>query len=93
VKRFHARLFGPAIDSGVPVQPVMLRYLQAGRPYPGITFLPGEHFMDNFLRLLRQPPCTAEVKILLPIEPADKLRRQLATEATAQSPAPQPARH
>lgn len=83
VKRFHARLFGAAIDSGKLVQPVTLRYLRAGQPYHDITFLPNEHFMHNFFRLLRQPACTAEVVILPVINPAGKQRRNLASEAQA----------
>lgn len=83
VKRFHARLFGAAIDSGKPVQPVMLRYLRAGRPYHAITFLQNEHFLHNFLRLLGQPACTAVVIILPAISPAGKQRRSLASEAQA----------
>ena len=81
VKRFHARLFGAAIDSGAPVQPVMLRYRSQGRPYPEITFLEKEHFMANFFRLLRQPPCTAEVAVLPLIRSGGKQRRVLAQEA------------
>lgn len=81
VKRFHARLFGAAIESAKPVQPVMLRYQRAGRPYPEITFLPREHFMANFFRLLRQPACVAEVSILPPIVPQGKQRRELASDA------------
>jgi len=85
VKHFHARMFGAAIDSGMPVQPVMLRYLHlSGREvYKDITFLPRETFMSNFLRLLRQPPCIAEVRVLAPIAPQGKQRRELASEAQA----------
>ena len=81
VKRFHARLFGAAIESAVPVQPVMLRYQRNGYAYPEITFLRGEHFMANFFRLLRQAPCTAEVAILPTVAPEGKQRRELASEA------------
>ena len=83
VKRFHARLFGAAIDSKVPVQPVMVRYLRDGQPYPDITFLPGEHFGTNILRLLRQPPCVAEVHILAEIPSLGCQRRELAMQAEA----------
>ena len=81
VKYFHARLFAAAIEAQVPVQPVMLRYLGDGRRYHEITFLPGEHFMANFLRLLMQKRCVADVQVLPLIEPAGKQRRQLAGEA------------
>jgi 1-acyl-sn-glycerol-3-phosphate acyltransferase len=83
VKRFHARLFGPAIDLAAPVQPVMLRYSRGGRPYPEITFLPGEPFLANFFRLLTQAPCLAEVHLLPRIEAAGRQRREVAAEAEA----------
>ena len=78
VKRFHARMFAAAIETSTPVQPVMLRYLRAGRLYPEITFLPGEGFLANFVRLLCQRPCIAEVRVLDPIDPAGKMRADLA---------------
>ena len=70
VKRFHARLFAASIEAGVPVQPVMLRYLRDGARYDDITFLPGENFMVNFVRLLMQKRCVADVHVLPLIETA-----------------------
>lgn len=81
VKRFHGRLFAAAIETGVPVQPLMLRYLRDGRHEHDMTFLPGEHFVGNFFRLLRQPACDAEVAVLGRVDPRGKQRRLLATEA------------
>ena len=81
VKRFHARMFGAAINAAAPVQPVMLRFSRAGALYEDITFRPGEHFLANFFRLLAQPRCIAEVEFLPPVAPAGKQRRQLAEEA------------
>jgi 1-acyl-sn-glycerol-3-phosphate acyltransferase len=78
IKRFHARMFGPALDSGTRVQPVMIRYLRNGQHEPAMTFLPGENFIANFFRLLAQQPCVAEIAILAPIDPAGLQRRQLA---------------
>lgn len=83
IKRFHARLFGPAIDTAAPVQPVMLRYSRGGRPHPDITFRNGEHFLGNFFRLLTQRKCIAEVCLLPPLETAGQQRRTLAAEAEA----------
>ena len=83
IKRFHARLFGPAIETAVPVQPVMLRYLRDGDDYHDITFRPGENFVGNFFRVLAQAPCLAEVRLLPPIDSAGRLRRDLAAETEA----------
>jgi 1-acyl-sn-glycerol-3-phosphate acyltransferase len=81
VKRFHARMFAAAIETGLPVQPVMIRYLRDDRHYTGMTFLRGEHFMANLFRLLRQRRCIAEVSILPLIYPEGKQRRELANES------------
>jgi 1-acyl-sn-glycerol-3-phosphate acyltransferase len=81
VKRFHARLFGPAIDASAPVQPVMLRYSRRGIRLDDITFLEGEHFLSNFFRLLVQAPYTAEIRILPPLVSSRRPRRALAQEA------------
>jgi 1-acyl-sn-glycerol-3-phosphate acyltransferase len=83
VKRFHARMFGAAIDSGAPVQPVMLRYSRSGVRYDDITFRGDEHFLGNFFRLMMQPRCLAEVVILPPMDAPGRQRRQLASEAEA----------
>lgn len=83
VKRFHARMFAPAIEAGYPVLPVMLRYLRDGDLYEDITFGPREHFLGNFFRLLVQRPCIAEVRVLEALEPEGKQRRLLASEAEA----------
>jgi 1-acyl-sn-glycerol-3-phosphate acyltransferase len=83
VKRFHARMFGAAISTGAPVQPVMLRYSRSGVLYEDITFRPNEHFLANFLRLLMQAACVAEVHFLPPLDSTGKRRRDLAEEAEA----------
>jgi 1-acyl-sn-glycerol-3-phosphate acyltransferase len=81
VKRFHARMFGPAIETATPVQPVMLRYTRGGHPYHDITFRPGEHFLGNFFRLLTQAPCLAEIHVLPPVSTSGRQRREVAAEA------------
>ena len=81
VKRFHARLFAAAIETQSPVQPVMIRYLLDGNHDTDKSFIPGEHFMANVFRLLKQKNCTAQVVILPVIEPAGKRRRELAIES------------
>jgi 1-acyl-sn-glycerol-3-phosphate acyltransferase len=83
VKRFHARLFATSIDTGSPVQPIMLRYLRDGQRYDDITFIPGESFLVNFFRLLTQRACTAQARILPLIFPGERQRRGLAEEAQA----------
>ena len=81
VKRFHGRMFAAAIDTATPVQPLMLRYLHDGRHDHDMTFLPGEHFVSNFFRLLRQGRRVADVAVLPLIDSAGKQRKPLAREA------------
>lgn len=81
VKRFHARLFRAAVDSGCPVQPVMLRYLDRGGLDHDITFRPGENLVMNMLRLLARPPVIGEVRLLAPISARGQGRDVLARAA------------
>jgi 1-acyl-sn-glycerol-3-phosphate acyltransferase len=76
---FHARIFLAAVEAGVPVQPVALRYGERGSAQHVVAFQPREHFFGNFLRLLGEPGCVAEVHFLDPIAPGDaEGRRRIA---------------
>lgn len=81
VKRFHARLFKVAVEADCPVQPVMIRYLRKGRRDPGLTFLRGESFGVNLLRLLGRPRSTADLRFLEPFASTGRQRRELAEQA------------
>ena len=81
VKRFHARLFAPAIDTGTEVQPVAIRYLLGGEHHADMTFRPGENFAINVLRLMSQPRRIAQVMVLEPLPSAGIPRRQIALAA------------
>jgi len=83
VKRFHARLFAAAVDTGTPVQPVMLRFIRNGEQIDDMDFREGEHFVGNFIRLLCQRGCVADVHVLPPLESTGQQRRQLAGAAEA----------
>ena len=74
---FHARIFLAAVEAGVPVQPVALRYGEDGAAQHVVAFQPRESFFANFLRLLGEPARVAEVHFLEPITPgeADGRRR------------------
>jgi len=76
---FHARIFQAAVETGVPVQPVALRYGIRGDAQTVVAFGPRESFFDNFLRLLGEPPRRAEVHFLEPIGSSDlEGRRRIA---------------
>lgn len=76
---FHARIFQAAVEAGVPVQPVALRYGERGNAQTVVAFGPRENFATNFLRLLGEPARRAEVHFLEPIRPGEvEGRRRLA---------------
>lgn len=68
---FHARIFLAAVEAGVPVQPVALRYGAGGSAQHTVAFAPRENMMQNLLRLLGEPPRAADVIFLEPIAPGD----------------------
>ena len=76
---FHARIFTCAVNVGVPVQPVAIRYGQQGQAQTVVAFAERERFVPNFLRLLGEPARPALVHFLEPIA-AGQLegRRQIA---------------
>lgn len=83
VGTFHARIFQTALDAGVPVQPVALRYGNDGRQDPSVPFGPNERFLPNFLRLLGGPSFDAEVHFLEPVPATPDARRRMAEESRA----------
>lgn len=76
---FHARIFTCAVEAGVPVQPVAIRYGEQGRAQTVVAFGERERFVPNFLRLLGEPARQAQVHFLEPIAPGQlEGRRQIA---------------
>ena len=86
---FHARIFMAAVEAGVPVQPVALRYGAGGEGQRAVAFHGRENFLQNFLRLLGEPPRVLEVVFLEPVMPGQaegraaiaKLARERIVEA------------
>ncbi|MGN6728848.1 MAG: lysophospholipid acyltransferase family protein [Rhodanobacteraceae bacterium] len=81
LKVFHARIFQAALDANAPVQPVAIRYLRDGAPWPGIAFAPGESFIGNLWRVLGERRTIAEVHFLDPVTIAEEGRRRMADTA------------
>ena len=79
---FHARIFLAAVEAGVRVQPVALRYGPGGSAQTVVAFHPGENFATNFVRLLGEPARETEVWFLDPIDVSDAGgRRRIAETA------------
>lgn len=79
---FHARIFQPAVEAGVPVQPVALRYGAKGSAQTVVAYGAHESFFANFMRLLGEPSRVADICFLEPIYP-DQIqgRRHIADAA------------
>ena len=81
---FHARIFQPAVEAGVPVQPVALRYGARGQAQTLVAFGPHESFFANFMRLLGEPGRPVRVCFLEPILHTEQAgRRGIAQAARA----------
>ena len=78
LKVFHARIFQAALDAGVTVQPVALRFARHGRRVVDAGFREDESFLANFLRLLGEPALDAEVHFLAPVPAMPEARRRMA---------------
>jgi len=83
VRLFHARMFRAAVDTGCPVQPVMVRYLSNGNRDDDILFHEHETMLSNFARLLARPGAVGDVHFLPLIDSTGKPRRVLADAARA----------
>lgn len=83
IRVFHARMFRPAVDTGCPVQPVMVRYMRDGRIDNDVAFRVGENMLINLCRQLARPKSVAQVHFLPVISAAKQPRRVLAESARA----------
>ncbi|WP_024892025.1 lysophospholipid acyltransferase family protein [Luteimonas huabeiensis] len=97
---FHARIFLAAVEAGVPVQPVALRYGAHGEAQTVVAFGARESFAANFLRLLGEPSRSADIVFLPPVLPGDaegrrriaEVARERILEAMGQAPGRRPRR-
>jgi 1-acyl-sn-glycerol-3-phosphate acyltransferase len=81
VRTFHARIFQPAFDALVPIQPIALRYTRGGALASHVPFRVDEGFLQNFLRLLGEAGGVAEVHFLPIITLDNQPRRAIAQAA------------
>jgi 1-acyl-sn-glycerol-3-phosphate acyltransferase len=83
VRTFHGRLLSSAIDSGVALQPVAIRYLRAGQPCPVAPFIGDDDMLSHLLRLLASPACEVEIRLLAPVSSESRSRNELARHCQA----------
>jgi 1-acyl-sn-glycerol-3-phosphate acyltransferase len=84
LRRFFTSLLQPAADTGVPLIPVAIRYLDAeGRPDPTPAYIDQMTLMESLLRILTAPEIRAEIIFLPAIETRGRSRREIARAAEA----------
>ena len=81
LRTFHGRLLSSAIDSGVPVQPVAIRYLRGGRPCSVAPFVGDDDMLSHLLRLLASDLGEVQIQLLTPIDSRELNRNALARQA------------
>lgn len=86
VRRFHPRLFQPALDQGTPVIPIALRYrcAEANEPARAAAYIDDDHFLGSLWRIARAKQLVAEV-VFCPAQPTQTLDADSRRDAIAQS--------
>jgi 1-acyl-sn-glycerol-3-phosphate acyltransferase len=79
--KFQPRLFGAAIDSARPVQPVALRYERAANGENIAAFVGEQTLTHNLRRVLLERELTVEVSYCAPIHPDASLDRTALARA------------
>lgn len=72
---FYAGLFDAAVRTGVPTQPVALRFLRHGRRAPELAFVGEQTLVANLWLLLGARGVSVECDFLAPIRAAEGLAR------------------
>lgn len=81
---FYPSLFQPAIEAGVPVWPVLVRYLtRDGTPCRQTPYFGDMSLLRSLLRIAANPGVDAELRFLEPLTTAAGQRRDLAARAEA----------
>jgi len=84
IQAFHANLFEAAIEAKVPVQPFVLRYVDAqGQFHPAADFIGDMTFVESMRIILKAPRMTAEL-IRLPSVPTEGAHRRDVAQKTRQ---------
>jgi len=69
VRPFHTSLFAPALDAGIPVQPVALRFFHHHARSPYAAFVGDETLVANLWRVLGATGLSVEAHYLPPLFP------------------------
>lgn len=83
VGNFHGRLLGSAIETGVALQPVAIRYRRDGQACPIAPFIGEDDLLSHLLRLLDSDVAEVQIQLLAPIASHTLSRNELARRAQA----------
>jgi len=83
VRAFHGRLLGGAIEAGVALQPVAIRYLRNGALDPLAPFIGDDELPEHLLRLFQADVGEVHIQLLAPIPTREGERSALARQARA----------
>lgn len=81
LRTFHGRLLSSAIDAGVPLQPVAIRYLRDGKPDPIAPFIGDDDLLSHLRRLFANEQGDVHIQLLTPIASQHQERTALAFKA------------
>jgi lyso-ornithine lipid O-acyltransferase len=81
VRTFHGRLLTSAIEAGVPLQPVAIRYLRGGEIDPVAPFIGDDDLPSHLLRLFAADRAKVQIQLLAPIASTGQERNTLARQA------------
>ncbi len=68
LKKFHGRLLQAAIDAGVKIQPIALRYPYQNGLNPYVPYIGDMTFMDSVMGLTQSKPLNIELHFLSPLD-------------------------
>lgn len=83
LRPFHGRLLSSAIESGVDLQPVAIRYVRGGQRCDVTPFIGDDDMLSHLLRLMRSDVAKVEIQLLEPIASNSGNRNDLARRAQA----------
>lgn len=81
LKVFHSRLLTSAVETGVAVQPVAIRYLRDGQLDSVAPFIGEDDLLSHLVRLLRSDRAKVQIQLLDPIASEGLTRTQLSQHA------------
>ncbi|WP_442969266.1 lysophospholipid acyltransferase family protein [Pseudomonas sp. Q1-7] len=81
LKTFHSRLLTSAVETGVPVQPVAIRYLRDGQRDEVAPFIGEDDLLSHLVRLLRSDTAEVDIQLLEAIPSQGLSRTALSQKA------------